>query len=180
MRGGTAHIQIVDGGAVVGPAGHGAEEKKLLERKFALKDVALGEAELALEVERRENLAADDNFFDVGGVLGDGVDDGVAEGFALLVPCAFGEFVGCVLDKAREDVLAGRRDAGIGEAGDNDIDVGLARKIAVLRVVVGALHVLDAGRNGNSAAEVSARAGQALEIGKRIKSKIYLARGTAE
>ncbi len=100
------------GRAVVSPAGHGAQKEKLLERKFALKNVALREAELALEVERREHLAADDNFFDVGRMFGDGVDDGVAECFALIVPSAFGEFVGRVLHEAGQHVLAGRRDGG--------------------------------------------------------------------
>src|SRR5260370_34611677 len=93
MRGGTAHIEIADRSAIVGPAGNGAQEKKLLERELALKDIALGEAELALEIERRENLAADDDFFDVGGVLGNRVDDVVAKGLALLVPRPFVDLV---------------------------------------------------------------------------------------
>jgi len=88
MRGGTAHIEIVDRGAVVGPAGDGAEKEKLFQGEFALKDVALREAEFAFEVERGEDLAADDNFFYVGGVLGDGVDYGITEGFFVIVPSA--------------------------------------------------------------------------------------------
>src|SRR5216683_2990304 len=180
MRGGAAHIEVADRRAVVGPAGNGAEEEKLFERKFALKNVALREAEFALEIERGENLAGDDGFFDVGCVLGDGVDDGVAEGFALLVPGALRELVGRVLHEAGENVLARRRDAGIGEAGDDDIDVRLARVAAVLGVVVGALHVLDAGGNGNCAAKMRALAGHGLEIGERIERKIDFARGAAE
>ena len=176
---GAAHIKVVDGSAVISPAGNGAKEKKLLEGEFALENVALREAEFALEVERREDLAAGDDFFDVGGMLGDGVDDGIAEGFALLVPGAFGKFVWRVLNEAGHHVLAGRRDARIGEAGDDDIDVGFARKIAVLRVVVGALHVLDAGGDGNCASKMRAGTGQALEIGKRIEREIYFAGGAA-
>ena len=114
MRGGAAHIKVVDGGTVVGPAGDGAKEKKLLERKLALENVALGEAEFALEIERGKDLAADDDVFDVGGIFGDGVDDVVAEGFFLIIPVAFGELVGRVLHEAGENVFAGRRDAGIG------------------------------------------------------------------
>src|SRR5712692_4245891 len=101
MRGGAAHIKMVDWGAVVGPAGDGAQEEKLFEREFTLEDVALGEAEFTLEIERGEDLAADDDFFDVGDVLGDGVDDVVAKGFTLVVPGALGEFVGSVLHETR-------------------------------------------------------------------------------
>jgi len=179
MRGGTTHIKVVDGRAVISPAGDGTEEKELLEGELTLENIALRETELALEVERRENLATGDNFFDVGSVLGDGVDDDVAEGLALIVPRAFGEFVGRVLNEAGHHVLARRRDARIGETRDDDIDVRLARKIAVLRVVVGALHVLGARRNGNRAAKMCAGAGEALEIWKCVEREIYFAGGAA-
>ena len=106
MRGGAAHIKVVDRSAVVGPAWNGTKEKKLLEGKLALENVALREAEFALEIERRENLAASDDFFDVGSVLGDGVDDGVAESFALVVPGALGKFVRRVLNEAGHHMLA--------------------------------------------------------------------------
>src|SRR5207302_1945724 len=111
VRGRTAHIEVADGRAVVGPDGDRTKEEKLFERKLALENIALREAELALEIERGEHLAADDDVFDVGGILGDGVDDVVAEGFFPIVPSAFGEFVGCVLHEARENVFVGRRDA---------------------------------------------------------------------
>ena len=72
-------------------------------------------------------------------------------------------------------MLAWRSDTRISEARNDDIDVRLARKAAVLGVVVGALHILDAGRNGNRAAEMSAGAGQAFEIGKGVEREIYFA-----
>ncbi len=61
------------------PAGRGTEEEQLLERQLALEDVAFGEPPLALEVEGRQDLAVQDDVLDVRRVLGDGVDDGVAE-----------------------------------------------------------------------------------------------------
>src|SRR5277367_655396 len=127
MGGGTAHIKIVDRSAVVGPAGHGAKKKELLERQLALENVSLRQAKFTLEVERRENLAAGDNFFDVGSMLGDGVDDSVAEGFALIVPGALGEFVRRVLNEAGHHMLAGRCNAWICQAGDYHINVGPTR-----------------------------------------------------
>src|SRR5712691_10834909 len=175
MRCGTAHIEVVDRGAVVGPSGDGAKEKELFQRKLALKNVALGEPEFALKIERSENLAASDDVFDVGSVFGDGVDDVVTEGFALVVPVAFGEFVRRVLDKAGENVFARRRDARIGEAGNHHVNVRTAGVAAVLGVVVGAFHVVRARRNGNCAAKMRALAGQAFEIGKLIESQIDFA-----
>src|ERR1700722_10402840 len=56
MRRGTAHVEIVDWSAVIGPAGDGAKEEKLFEGEFALEDVALCESEFSLEVERCEHL----------------------------------------------------------------------------------------------------------------------------
>ena len=172
MSGGTAHIKVANGRAVVGPSGDGAEKEKLFERKFTLENVALRKTEFALEIKRGENLAADDDVFDVGRVLGDGVDDVVAESFFLIVPGAFDKLVRRVLHEAGENVFTGRRDAGIGEAGNDHINVRAARVVPVFGVVVGALHVLHAGRNGDGAAKMSARTGQAFEIGKRVECEI--------
>src|SRR5713101_8906798 len=175
MRCGTAHIEVVDRGAVLGPSGDGAKEKELFQRKLALKNVALGEPEFALKIERSENLAASDDVFDVGSVFGDGVDDVVTEGFALVVPVAFSKFVRRILDKAGENVFARRRDARIGEAGNHHINVWTAGVAAVFGIVVGAFHVVHARRNGNRAAKMRALAGQAFEIGKLIESQIDFA-----
>ncbi len=70
-------------------------------------------------------------------------------------------------------MLARRRDGRIREAGNDDVDVRMMRKFAVLRLIVGALHVFDGGRNGNRAAKMDAGARQACEIGERVESEIY-------
>ena len=41
--------------------GAGPQEEQLLERQLALEDVALGQPELALEVERRQHLPVQDD-----------------------------------------------------------------------------------------------------------------------
>ena len=110
VRGRAAHVEAAHGRAVAGPARHRPQEEELLERQLALEDVALGQAPLALEVERGQHLAVQDELLDVGRVLRDGVDHGVAERLALLVPRALAQLVGRVLHEARQDVLAGRRD----------------------------------------------------------------------
>src|SRR5437588_10405478 len=63
---------------------------------------------------------------------------------------------------------------------ESHVDVRAERVVAVLRVVVGTLHVIHAGRNGNRSAKMRAGTGQALEIGKRVERKIDLAGRAAE
>jgi hypothetical protein len=85
MSSGAAHIQVVDGSFVVPPTRHRPQKKELFERKLTLKNIASSKAELALEVERSQNLTTDDQVLNIRSVFGNGVDDGVAEGFALIV-----------------------------------------------------------------------------------------------
>jgi len=145
MRGGAAHIKVLDGSAIAGPSGDGAKEEKLFERKFSLENIAFGEADLLFDVEWREDLLADDDVFQIGRVLRDGIDDGVAEFVAAIFPRAVFEFVGRVLHEAGEHVLARGREGRVGEAGDDHVDVRTMGKFAVLGLVVGAFHIVDGG-----------------------------------
>src|ERR1700722_728060 len=86
MSGRTTHIKILNGRAEARIAGCGTQEEKLLQRKFTLEDVAFAQSPLAFEVKRSDDLFVQDDVFDVGRVLGDGIDDGIAEGFFLVVP----------------------------------------------------------------------------------------------
>ena len=90
MRCGAAHIEVADGSAVTGPACYRAQEEQLFERKFALENVAFCQANAALDIERRLDLAADDYVFYVWGVFGNCVYYRVAEGFFLIVPIEAG------------------------------------------------------------------------------------------
>ena len=179
MRGRAAHPQVLDGRLVLRVAGHGTQEEQLLERELALEDVAFGQSQLAFEIERRDHLPADDDVLDVGREFGDGVDDVVAELFPLLVPRAFFQLVGRVLHEARHHVLARRRDRRVGQAGNHHVDVRPARVAPVLGIVVGALHVIDAGRNRNCAAQMLPFSGHAGEVGQRIEREVHLARRAA-
>src|SRR5262245_24554654 len=107
----AAQPQVADGGLESGVAGHRTVEEELLERQLALEDVALGQARRALDVERRLDVAMEDDVADVRGELGDPVDDRVAERLALVVPRPeLGrQLVGRVLDEAADHVLAWRR-----------------------------------------------------------------------
>src|SRR5215471_9683055 len=86
MRGRAAHIKVLDRRAELRVPRHGAQEEELLERQFALEDIAFAQAEFALQIQRREHLFVEDDVFKVGRIFGKRVDDIVAEGFALLIP----------------------------------------------------------------------------------------------
>ena len=75
MRCRSAHVEILDGRAELRVSRHRPQEEKLLERKLALENVAFAQSPLAFEVERRHHLAVKNDVFNVGRVLGDGVDD---------------------------------------------------------------------------------------------------------
>src|ERR1700678_4507119 len=138
MGGRAAHVEFFNGGAVTGPARGRTQEEELLERQLTLKNMSFGQAGGALDVERRDELFAYDEAFEIRGILRNGVDDGVAEGFALIVPGSAREFVRRVLHEAGQDVFSGRRDGWISERWDDHVDVGTAGKFAVLGLIVGA------------------------------------------
>src|SRR5579863_6266908 len=60
MRAGAAEIKPLDRHAVIAVAQHRAGGKKLIQRQMAMHDVAGGEAEDALQIQRAEDLAAQD------------------------------------------------------------------------------------------------------------------------
>ena len=82
MGGRAGEPQVLDRRPEPGVPGDRPVEEQLLEAQLALEDVALGQAHRPLDVERREDLAADDDVPDVRRELGDPVDDRVAERLA--------------------------------------------------------------------------------------------------
>ena len=66
----AAHVEALDRRAVLRPAGDRAVEQELVEGQLALEDVALGEADLVLDVERRADLLVDDQLAEVRGWRG--------------------------------------------------------------------------------------------------------------
>src|SRR5262249_56115799 len=86
MRARAAVIELRQWAAVVRMAEHRAGGEELIERERAVEDVAVGEAELALEVERRKALDREHARAEAGCVALDRVDHQVADRFAILVP----------------------------------------------------------------------------------------------
>ena len=86
MSGRAAHPQVLDRRLVLRPARHRTQEEQLLQRQLALEDIAFGQSPLAFQIKRRYDLPPDDDVLQIRRIFRDGVDDVVAEGFALLVP----------------------------------------------------------------------------------------------
>src|SRR6266851_1902698 len=177
----AAHVKILDRCAILRPACDRPQEEELLEGKLTLEDVALTQSPFAFEIERRDHLLFNNDVLDVGRVLGDGIDHGVAEGFLLIVPVqARPQLVGSVLHKARHHMLARRRDGRIGKRGNDHVNVRTLREVAILSIVVGSLHVFDGWRNRNRTSQMRSRTGEAFEVGQRTERHVYLAGGAAK
>src|SRR5271166_5256667 len=102
MGRGAAHVESRNRGAVVGVSQHWPRRIELVERETAVKDVAADKPELALEVERRENLAGDDGRPKARRVTLHRVDHQVGDGLARLAPRP-------TIRQLRRDVLAKER-----------------------------------------------------------------------
>src|ERR1700733_3776244 len=144
MSGRTTYIKILNGRAEARIAWRGTQEEKLLQREFTLENVAFAQSPLTFEIKRSDDLPVQDDVFDVRRILGNRVDDSIAEGFLLIIPVQAGaQFVGRILHEAGEHVFARWCDRWVGERRDNHINVRMAREVAVLGIVVGALHIFD-------------------------------------
>ena len=141
----------------------------MLERQLALKDVAFRQSEFSLQVEWRQDLTIADDASDVWSVFRYRVDDCIAERLPLIVPRSSAESVGGVLHEARQDVLTRWSERRVGERRDHHVDVGSARELPVLCLVVGAFHIVHAGRDRERPSEMSSRARTTREIGQRIE-----------
>src|SRR5688572_13434662 len=86
MCGGAAHVQVSNRSSVLSPSRRRTKKEQLLQRQFALEDVALRQSPLAFEVERRDDLAMTNDVGEIRRVLGDGVHDGIAKFIAFFVP----------------------------------------------------------------------------------------------
>src|SRR3990172_2869776 len=74
MRPGATEIEPRNRGSIPRPAGERAHEEQPVQRHLAVEDVASGQGELALQVERAEDLPVDDEVRQVWRVLGQRAD----------------------------------------------------------------------------------------------------------
>ena len=142
MRPRPALVVAVDRRGVLAPAGGRPEEVHLRREELAGEDVALGQADRPLDVERRPDLALEDEVAEAREERLEGRLDGVAQPLLLGVPVAPAQVVRRVLDEAAHDRLAGWRHVRVDHRLDRAVEIRLLRVPAVLGVVVGALEVL--------------------------------------
>ena len=110
-----------------------------------MKNVAADEAEVALEVERRQDLAGDDRCPEAGRVSLDRLDHQVGDRLARLVPRApVRQLRRDMLAEERGDVAPGRRERIVERRGDQHFDDRRPRPAVEPRVHEGALHVGEA------------------------------------
>src|SRR6266446_1875029 len=100
MRGRSAHVEILNWRAILGPARRRPQKEKLFQTQFALKDISFRQTKLAFEIERRQNLSMKNNVTDVGCMFSDRIDHRIAELFTLFVPRSFLQVVRRVLNEA--------------------------------------------------------------------------------
>src|SRR5436305_776631 len=100
MRRRPAHVKVPDWRTILGPTRSRAQKEKLFQCQFPLKNISLGQNEFTFEIERRQNLSMQYDVSNVRCMFGDGVDNIVAELFALLIPGALFQVVWRVLNEA--------------------------------------------------------------------------------
>src|SRR5262245_49542368 len=83
MRAGATLPVAGDRRAILGGFRCWPKKEELMERELALEDVSLGETGDPLDVRRRQDLAVQNERFDVRRVSRDRLHDRVTEGFAL-------------------------------------------------------------------------------------------------
>ena len=76
----AAHVQVLQGRPVVAKAGRGPRVGQLVEAERAMEDVALVQAKVLLEVERRQRVVANDRGRKVGGKLVHNGEDALDKG----------------------------------------------------------------------------------------------------
>ena len=109
-----------------------------------MEDVAVGEAETALQVQGREDLPGEHAGPEVGRVDADRVDHQIGELLPGVVPAAaIGKVRGHVLHEQAGDVLARRRQRRVEHGGDQHLDHRLFRPAVAARIAIGAVEVID-------------------------------------
>src|SRR5262245_51160523 len=73
----------------------------------------------------------------------DQADHAITKWFAQLVPVTLAQRVRSVLQEDSHDVLAGRSERCVVHRGDGHLDQWVTRRMAIFRVIPGALHIVD-------------------------------------
>src|SRR5688572_26767732 len=110
MGAGAAQIAAGERHAVTGAAQYRSGRAELIEPDLAVEDVAAGQAEAPLEVERRQRQTAEHRGGEAGRVSVDGGDDVIRRFLAARVPAAL-HFIREMLAEEAGDMPARRGEA---------------------------------------------------------------------
>src|SRR5205814_10694383 len=94
----AAQEQSTDGRAIAGESRYWAEGEQLVQRHGALEDVAPGQIEGPLQVQRSQHLAGDHRTLEIRRVLVEQVEAAIGEALAQVVPTGAVELVRRVLE----------------------------------------------------------------------------------
>ena len=120
-----------------------AIEKQLINRKFALKYVALSQANLLFDLVRSPYLDMHNQVLEARTVASDFVDDRLPEQVSFFGrPWPVCKFRGTVLDEVRHPVLAWRRNGRIPGGRNHALYVGIVGEATTFPTVVRPLHGL--------------------------------------
>ena len=181
MGAAAAQVETAYGGAVVGVAGDRAHEEELVEGHVALEDVAVRQGEVALEIERADDLAVQDGRLEVGRVAREDLSHPVAELLLLGVPGPLLQLVRPELAEHRHDVPPRGGDRVVVHGRDDRLQERLRRPAPVLGLVVGALHVVErrADVDGAPVLRTGGPPRQRREVGKLGEGVVDLHRRAA-
>ena len=176
----AALVVAVDRGAVLVPAGRRPEEVHLRRQELAGEDVALAEADDALDVERGDHFAMQHQIAEAGEERLDRGLHGVAEVLPLGVPVTALQLIRCVLDEARHHVLAGRGHVGIDERLQARVDVRPLAVPPVLGIVVRPLEVVHRRADVGEPTELIGAIAEGRIAGGTIEGEVDLGRRALE
>src|SRR5262249_31042410 len=143
MHARAAQIKSADGRPIVRQLWRWPHEERLVQRSLRLVDLALGTAVLGLHIARRKH-ARDDRRSDIDSLFGHLPHRDFAEGStAVIVPLTVSKRIRCILHVHIEAMPALRSLAAV-----RYLEVRRARDAAMLRIVVGALEIVERRRHG--------------------------------
>src|SRR5207245_10749178 len=110
MGAGAAEIEASERHSVLGPPRRWPEEEELVRRELSMEDVPARQADHLFQVPGAEHLPLKDDLPEIRNVPLDRLEDRRSECLAPFLPSPFTQRVRCVLDEARHDVFARRRE----------------------------------------------------------------------
>src|SRR5260221_14211906 len=138
----AAQIESGDRHAVIGVSKHWARGKELIERQRTMEDVAVGQAEDALQIEWRETLPPDHARFEARRMGLYRLNHEVGDGFAVLFPRrAIGKLRCDVLAEQACHVRAGWREAVVEGRGNTHLADGGPAPAMADAIAIGFVHV---------------------------------------